>query len=478
MRRVLRSRVVVLIAALGLVVAASACVRSERSLSLSASKVCPVDALDDVDPDDRVELEVWHAINAEAKTTLEELAESYNESQDRVRVVVRSQGTTYSEVLNAYFQGISSGDLPGLLHADAKDMRVLIDTATLLPGQACFDALGVEPDVIPAVRAGLSVNDTYWPSLATVSSNILYYLRNDFEAAGLDPDAPPGTLDELTETARALKDNGVDRPLALLLADGFMEYWVQGAGYEMVNNRDGRDGLATEANFDNPATHRVLEWIKMMVDEGLAQPFSVGGVDQFLAVLARTSSMVIETSTASTTIATLLAGESVDTGGVDTPGGVDASGLDPAAGPFPGISQPGQAQIGGGSFFIPGTTPPEVQAAAWEFSQYMASAEGQRRWHFQGSYLPIVPGLDDDPEMQAFWQDDLGGQLLHVGVEQLLAIDPDKPGPSVGPKPSYTQAIEAAMGRVAFEGDDVDDVIRDTQRDLNLILQQYVEDNE
>ncbi len=481
-RRALRAAGLLVV--LGLV--ASGCVRSERSLAVQTDTgpkeegaTC-LTPLEEREPGDGpVQLDVWHALNAEAKTTLEELADEFNASQDEVRVRILSQGQTYGEVRQAYIQGIAAGKLPGLVHMDALDMQVVIDTNTVKPAQECFDAEGSEPDVIDSVRAAFTSEGTYWPSLGTVSTNVMYFNQAHFARAGLDVNDPPGTLAEVEAAARQLKERaGIDKPLSLLLSPGFVEYWVGGVGEQLINNENGRDGLATEANFDTPATHEVFEWIDEMVSEGLAAPYSTGGVDQFLAVATEQSSMVFETSTASTTIAAFLSGDAVDTGGeaVDV-ASFPTEGLVPSAAPFPGIEEPGRAQIGGGAFFIPATNSPEVQAAAWAFSQYMASEQGQLKWHTEGSYLPIVPGATEDPEFIAFWDSGLAGRMLRTATTQLESIDADVPGPLIGPREDYGDIVEAALGKVAFEGADPDAAIQTAQRDLDAALQRYADDN-
>lgn len=474
-------RVAALLAVLGLV--AAGCVRSERSLAVNVEELGEGETcltpLEDREPGAApVELELWHALNAEAKTTLEELAAQFNSEQDDVRVSVRSQGTQYAEVRRAYIQGIASGSLPGLVHTDLSDMQVLIDTNTVRPSQECFDAEGIEPDFIPAVRTSLSSEGTFWPSLATVSTNVMFYNQAQFQKAGLDPDDPPGTLEEVTEAARALKASGVDKPISLLLSPGFVEYWAGGVGEELINNGNGRDALATEATFDNPATLAAFEWIAEMVAEGLLIPFSEGGIDQFLAVAGQQSSMVIETSTASTTIAALISGEDVDTGGADAAApDLDVEDLVPAAGPFPGLEAPGEAKIGGGAFFIPATNSPEVQAAAWAFSRYMSTEAGQLKWHTEGSYLPIVDGATDDPAFEEFWDSGLAGRMLRVATEQLQGVSADTPGPLVGPREDYTSIVGAALGRVAFQGADPAAAVAQADRELDAALRRYAEDN-
>lgn len=478
--RLRRSRVLVALAAV--VLLAGGCVRSERSLGVQTDTGPQEEGDTCLTPleeaDGPVTLEVWHALNAEAKTTLEELAQDFNASQDQVRVTVRSQGTLYEEVRQAYIQGIAGGRLPGLVHVDANDMQLMIDTNTVAPAQECFDAEGIEPDVIPSVQAAFTREGTYWPTLATVSTNVMYYNQAHFQRAGLDPNDPPETLAEVEEVARTLKaEGGIDKPLSLLLSPGFIEYWAGGVGEQLINEDNGRAGLATEANFDNPATREAFEWIDRMISEGLAQPYSTGGIDQYLAVATEQSSMLFETSTSATTIAAFLSGELVDTGGVAAPADIPTDGLVPMAAPYPGLEEPGRAQIGGGAFFMPATNSAEVQAAAWAFSQYMASPEGQLKWHTEGSYLPTVIGATEDPDFLAFWESGLAGRMLKVASDQLQSIDPERPGPLIGPRGDYGSIVEAALGKVAFEGADPDGAVETADRDLTAALLRYVDDN-
>lgn len=477
-----RRPVVSALLAVAVLVAAGACVRDERRLSVGGPAItasdlppCPLAAL--AKAKGPVTVELWHAINAEAKTNLEELARDFNASQTKVKVQVRSQGTQYKQVLQAYVQAIGGGGLPGMLHTDSKDLQLLIDTKTLLPAQSCFEAQDVQPDLLPAVRSAFTVDDVYWPAYPTVSDQVVYYNQNMFRQAGLDPDEPPLTLAEMERTARALKRSGVAEPLALLLDAGFVTSWVAGAGEELVNNRDGRAGLATKGNFDNPRTREVFAWVKRMVDSGLAKPYSTGGIDQFLAVATKRSAMVIETSTASTTIAKFLGGGQVDTGGLEVPEeDIDLDSIAPAAGPMPGLEEPSQVQVGGGAFFIPRTNAPEVQAAAWMFARYMQQPQAQIRWHTKGSYLPTSQAALDSRELKAFWASGLAGALLTVGTAQLTELDPDRPGPIVGPRNPYYTAIESALSRVA-RGGSIDSAVTKASDEIDGILEQYAEDN-
>jgi len=478
-------RLLVVVAALGLV-GTSACIRSESSQGVQAGgkpitektlPPCPLGALKTAKG--TVDVELWEAFVGQAKEYINQLADDFNKSQSKVHVEVRSQGDSYDELLQKFQAGLASKQLPAIALVEDQNLRVMVDTGAVLPAEACQRADKSDFPVLPAVRNYYTIDDVFWPGYVDVSEPVLYYNVNHFKKAGLDSTKPPLTLDALEKTARTLKAKGVSSkpPLALKMDSWFIENWVNGAGATVVNKNNGRDGTADKATFDNPVTHQVYEWIDEMLDEGLAQaiPDTPGNIDQYLALAQQNSTMTLETSTAATTIKAFLSGDSsgVDTGGASG----DLSGLVPSAGPFPGVEEPGKVRISGGAFYMTNTVAPEVQAGAWEFMKYMQTTDAQVGWHLTGSYLPTTQAASSDPRVTSFWEDDLAGKMLKTAYEQLLEVDPAKPGPSIGPYPQYDEAVRKSLESMAFDGASPDDAIAQAQEAIQAALTQYIEDN-
>lgn len=436
---------------------------------------CPVEALDTATGP--VEIDVWHGMGAESENNLNALAEKFNASQDKVVVRIRNQGVSYDEVLRKFVAAIPSRQLPAVVYLEDTTLRQMVDSGVILPAQACEEADGFDPGQLPAVRNYYTSEGIYWPGYTNVSEPVLYYNVNHFKKAGLDPDDPPETLAELREAAEALKASGVEAPLSLVLNAWFVESWINGAGGSVMNEDNGREGLADESTFDNEVTREVYTWIKEMADDGLLQGHSAtaGQINQYLAVAQQKSSMLIETSTAATTIKTVLGGNA-DQVGVET-GEVDLSGIVPANGPFPGLQKPGQVRISGGAFFMTNTVPAEQQAAAWEFMKFMWETENQVAWHLVGSYLPTTQAAAAHPDVVAYWQDDMAGRLLKTGYDQLLQVDPKRPGPQIGPYSDYTAAIKNSLDRLVLQGASVDEVVRQAHEEIQAALDRYNEDN-
>jgi sn-glycerol 3-phosphate transport system substrate-binding protein len=441
---------------------------------------CPVNALDEASGP--VEITMWYGgLQGTTKATMDGMAEQFNASQDRVVVRASDQGASYAEVYRKYESAASasSDQLPEIVYLEQTQLQALADSGGVLPAQACMEADGYDvTEILPAVRAAFEVDGVLYPAYANVSGTVLYYNKAHFSRAGLDPEAPPETLQEVYDAARALRDAGVsEKPFVFKASHTFLTNWLIGQGVEVVNEENGRAGLATEATFDTPEAVELMELLRQMNDEGLLNVFSSteGGIDHYLALVNQQSSMIIETSTATTTIRDALAGTitAADVGVDIDESGINLDQLVPGTGQFPGVEIPGQVSPGGGAFFMLNTSEPAEQAAAWEFLKFMLQPEQATEWHINGGYLPILKSLENEPAVQDFWQNDVAGVLLQPAIEQLDDADPDRPGPLIGPYVDFVDATQQAMEAILLDGQDIEDALGNAQSDITESLERY-----
>jgi sn-glycerol 3-phosphate transport system substrate-binding protein len=440
---------------------------------------CPLKAL--ADATRTTEITLWYGgIGGPVKATMEKMVSDFNASQDKVKISASDQGSSYAEVYRK-FESAAAADtsqLPDIVYLENTQLQVLADSTLILPAEACMKADDYDPTQIePAVRSAYSVGGVLYPGYMNVTSQVLYYNKAHFVKAGLDPENPPKTLDELYAAAKALKASGIPKPLSFKVSHAVFENWLAGEGVDVVNNDNGQEGLATKATFDTPQAQDIMAWLRKMNDEGLLNVFSPteGSVDHYLALVTQQSSMLIETSTASTTIAQALGGGLTpeEVGAHFDASVVDKSSLVPGTGPFPGVTTPGQVQPGGGAFFIVNASEPAQQAASWQFLKFMLQPPNAKSWHIDAGYLPIVKAVSDQPDVQAYWTDTVAGVLLKPAVDQLAAADPDKPGPLIGPYVDFTDDVQQAMESVLLNGADIDKTLADAQNEVTASLQRY-----
>jgi sn-glycerol 3-phosphate transport system substrate-binding protein len=444
---------------------------------------CPLEALDEAT--EPTEVTLWYGgIGGETKATMESMVADFNASQDQVEVVASDQGGSYEEVFRK-FESAASADpdqLPDVVLLENTQLQVLADGGLILPAEACMEASGYEiTEIEPAVRSAFSVDDVLYPGYANVTSQVLYYNKAHWLQAGLDPEDPPETLDELHEQAQALQAAGVSsKPLSFKISHTVFENWLSGEGVDVVDNGNGHDDLATAATFNTPEAEDILTQLQQMNDEGLLNAFSSteGGIDHYLALATQDSSMLIETSGAVVNLSSALAGTlTAEELGQDVDASlVDRSALVPGTASFPGIASAGQVHPGGGGFFLVNTSPPAEQAGAWRFLEFMLQPENAQAWHIRGSYLPIVKSVQDQPEVQAFWADEVAGVLLKPAVDQLSAADPDQPGPLIGPYIDFTDQVQDGIESVLLGGVDVETALSTAEQNVTTSLERYAQE--
>jgi sn-glycerol 3-phosphate transport system substrate-binding protein len=444
---------------------------------------CPVDALEEWDAaaDGTIEVVVWHSYIAETRQTLLDLADEYNASQDKVRVRVETQGQSYEELLRTFTRGIPARDLPAIAILEDTTTQFMADSGVVLPAQACFDASGVDTDDFTDFAVGFySVDDVLLPASANLSTLMLYYNKEHFRQAGLDPEDPPSTLAELREVSEAIDAAGiVEEPIVLKLEPWFVEHMLTGTGEAMVDNENGRGGGVTEAGtLDSEAAVEALTWINDMVDDGLlrALPGTEGQVDHYFAVALQQVSMTFETSTAITTIDAFLEG-TLDPGDV----GLDldalpAVDLDIGVAPYPALTENHTGQVGGGAWYLTNTNAPEVQAAAWDFARWINEPAQQVPWHTNGSYMPFHAATVDEPEIQELWTTTRRGEWLQTAYEASIRIDPDWPGPLIGPYDDFRSAVRSALDQMVLQGSSPEDALASANDAIDAALERYNDD--
>jgi sn-glycerol 3-phosphate transport system substrate-binding protein len=440
---------------------------------------CPLDALDAATGP--VEVVVWHTQTARPLDTLNALVDEYNASQAKVHVRLESQGASYDEIQRKFNEALPSQQLPAVIVVDDTFTRSMADSGVVLPGQACFEADGYDLDqLVDTARSYYTIDGTLWPAMAGLGNALLFYNRDHFRAAGLDPDDPPETLAEVRADAEAIKAAGVAAaPLAHEFGAWKTEFWLTGAGSSVVNNDNGRGGdeTTTATLEDNPDALELLTWFKGMQDDGLlnAVPATPGQIDQYLALARGTSSILIDTSSAATSIEQFLGGEAVT--GID--GTPSPSGLDLGVGTFPGLTEPGKTQMGGDAWYLMNTTSDEVQAGAWDFMRFMNSAHAQAQNLIGGSYMPWLSAANDEPDVAAYYAGDAGiaGAWLKLANDLVGDIDPSFPGPLIGPYDQFREALEDAMDSVIFGSATPAAALTEAQAAVDAALQRYNEGN-
>ena len=181
----------------------------------------------------------WHAMTATNAEQVARIVQQFNAAQNEVEVQAVYKGT-YPETLTAAIAAFRAGQAPHLVQ--------IFEVGTgsmLVAGRAVKQVWQLSQDTgvpidpaqfIPAVRGYYSLADGRLASMPFNSSTaVMWYNKDAFAKAGLDPELPPATWQETVVACRALKDkNAIEIPM--------MTGWPSWIQFEQVQ-RDPQSAL-------------------------------------------------------------------------------------------------------------------------------------------------------------------------------------------------------------------------------------------
>jgi sn-glycerol 3-phosphate transport system substrate-binding protein len=224
---------------------------------------------------------------------------------------------------------------------------------------------------------------------------ILLYDKEDFREAGLDPEKPPQTLDEVRAYAEELVkrdgDGNITRHgIALQVSPWFFEQMLAKQGALYVNNDNGRDGRATEAVFGGSEGEAIITWYRDMVRDGLAY-YAQDDTDALVSVAQDGTSMSIGSTAVLGAAVLLLAVVGQEP---------ERLGAGPLPAPEPPAGTEGGVILGGASLWIIERSSDDEQRAAWEFIKFASQPEQQAQWYADTGYFPTRLSAYDLPAAQ------------------------------------------------------------------------------
>lgn len=417
-----------------------------------------------------VSITFWHAMSAANEETLNALTDQFNASQNEVKVKVVYQGA-YEDNLAKLLASRGSGEVPALFQVHDVAFQFMVDSGMATPVQDFVDREGYDlSDFESRIIDYYSLDDTLWAMPFNASNPILYYNKLDFEKAGLDPETPPSTLEEIREcceklTVRDESGNTRHYCMSLDVKPWYIEQILAKWGDLYVNNGNGRDARPTEAIFNGPKGKELFQWWHDMVTDGHAMNVGRNPTDDqhFLAVGSGLASMTIGTSAALRSIVDLL----------EDPGTVQLAEVDLGTGAMPGFEgSTGATLVGGGALWILEDRPEKEQEAAWKFIKYLVEPQQQADWYAGSGYFPIRLSAYEFPaakEVEAKYPH------FRVAVDQFLGAPSTRAtqGALLGPFVEVRVIVQDEVEEMILHGKDPAQATDDAARRATEEIKDY-----
>ena len=320
----------------------------------------------------------WHAMSGVNGDALNKIVDGFNKSQNDIKVEAVFQGN-YDDLLAKLNTALSSNAAPALVQVYDIGQRYMYDSGEVVPMQAFIDRDKFDTaDFEPAVINYYKYQDKLQSMPFNASSAILYYNKDAFKAAGLDPEKPPLTFTEVADAAKKLTKKDASGQTTQYgfgpsIYGWLFEQWMAVSAAPYADNGNGRDDRATKVVYNSAAGKTILDWWKAGVDGGYFYNPGVDNDGAANAFNAGKSAMYVE-STARLR------------GHINTAKFQIGTGLYPRPDSKP---KDGGNIIGGASLYIMKSRPAAEQQAAWEFVKYAMTPAIQAQWQSDTGYYPI-----------------------------------------------------------------------------------------
>ena len=341
----------------------------------------------------------WHAMGGELGERTQAIADAFNASQDAFVVRAEYKGN-YTETMTAAIAAFRAGEQPHIVQVFE------VGTATMMAAEGAIYPVyqlmadAGEPfdpdDYLASVVGYYTTSEGNLLSMPFNSSTpVLYYNKAHFEQAGLDPEAPPVTWQEMSTMIDALQASGV----ACGMTTGWQS-WVQLENFSAWHNvplgtrENGFAGLDTEFVFN---TTLAVDHIAMLGEWQKTKKFDYGGRRSDSAPKFYSGECTFYMNS-SASYAGVRANVDFDFGIGKLPYHEGAEGA------------PQNAIIGGATLWVlQGGEAAEYEGVARFFS-FLSSPEVQAQWHQDTGYLPITYGAYELSKEQGFYAKNPGAE--------------------------------------------------------------------
>jgi sn-glycerol 3-phosphate transport system substrate-binding protein len=381
----------------------------------------------------------WHSMDGKNAEELTKLVSEFNAKNTGKIEVKATYAGKYDDAITKYKAAIQSKSTPDVIQIYDIGTRFMIDAKQTVPMQSFIDRDKLDvSDLQPNITGYYSVDDKLNSMPFNTSMPVMYYNKTLFKKAGLDPEKPPVTIEEIRAAAEKLaKKNGgpADYGFGAAIYGWLLEQFIATSGGEYCDKGNGREDKATKVLFDQGEAVEVVAWWQKMVKDGLA---SNTGRDTKSAQAAFKSGQLAMTLESTGQL-----------GGFSK--AFTEAGWELGAANYPKVKA-GDAgpAIGGASLWINGVGHQEAnQEAAWQFVKFLAEPKSQAGWHTGTGYFPISKGALNEPVDVEYRKKN---PLFDVAVKQLenTKVTPSSQGCLLGVMPQARKAsedgLEAALG--------------------------------
>jgi len=412
-------------------------------------------ALPNVTAQEPTEITFWHAMSGSRADVVQQLVDGFNAANPDVKVVAEFTGS-YAETLTKALTAYAAGEAPDIVQVYEVGTRTMLDSGAIVPVMEISGGTLDQSKFVQPILNYYAIDGELRCMPFNSSTAMLYYNKDMFEAAGLDPDKPPTTFSEVYDMGKQIIDAGVAKNV---ISFGWPA-WIMEQMFAMhdqllANEDNGRAGLATEVYFNSDFGVKVLtEWQKW-ANDGLLfyggreysanDPFIAG---EFAMLAQSTSSL----------------------GGIEKAAEFN---LGTAFLPsLDGYERTGNNVVGGGCLWTMAGQSPEEYDAVWRFYQYLSEVDQDMMWHKGTGYFPASNATVDALDTEGWFEQNPN---FRTAFDQILAGNDTiaARGVLLGDFVVIRDIVGAAIEEAVVNGVDPQEALDAAVEEADQVLEDY-----
>ncbi len=360
---------------------------------------------------------------------------------------------SYQDTITKVLTAVKGGDVPQTAVILSVDMFTLIDEDAIVP----FDDFarteadkawlnGFYPGFLENSRTGGKT----WGIPFQRSTVVMYWNKELFKEAGLDPDKPPANWAELVEMGRKLTKRdaagnvttwGVQVP-----SSGF-PYWLF-QGFTTQNDAILMNQAGTETYFDKKEVIEALQfWVDLSVKHKIHPPGIVEWGTTPKDFFERKAAIIWTTTGNLTNIK-------------------NNAKFDFGVAMLPANKRRG-TPTGGGNFYMFKKSTPEQKEAVFKFVKWITEPKRAAEWAIATGYVAVSPAAWETPEMKKYVADFpaplVARDQLQYAVAELSTHENQR----------VTKALNDGLQAALTGAKTPEQAMRDAQREAERILRPF-----
>lgn len=234
----------------------------------------------------------------------------------------------------------------------------------------------------PALMANGQIEGQTWGIPFQRSTIVAYYNKDLFREAGLDPEAPPTTWDEMIAMGKALTKGDT---YGLMIPSTGYPYWMFQA-LAIQNGKEVMSGDGLTTFFDDPKVIETLEfWKSLSSEHGIMPTGTVEWGTLRQAFLEGQTAMMWHSTGNLTAVKN---NASFDFGVAELPANVRKG-----------------SPTGGGNFYLFKETSDEEKEAALKLIKFMTAPEQAAAWSIATGYMGVSPAAYETEALKAYTEE-------------------------------------------------------------------------